>query len=127
MKKKSRGFTLIEIIMAGVILGIVGLAVSVFVINHIVAVTGRNQYSLAMNLARLEMEKVQNTPYASVATLNTSNYLNYGLYVARTVTVIATSGSEQVEQIKVEVKKDASSPSIVTLNTYIVKNVTSGL
>jgi len=130
-KNKKRnsltGFTLIEIIMAVSILAIVGSAVSVFVINHMVAVTKRNQYSLAMNLARLEMEKVQNLAYASVTTLNTSNYLNYSLYVARTVNVIPPAGAEELKQVTVEVKKDVSSPSLVTLNTYIVKNVSFGL
>jgi len=134
-KKRSSltGFTLIEIIMAVTILAIVGSAVSVFVINHLVAVSNRNQYSLSLNLARLEIEKVQNLNYSTasfdsnIVSLNTSNYLGYGLYVARTVTTVASSGAEAIKQIQVDVKKNASSPSIITMSTYITRGITFGL
>ncbi len=130
MNKKIRAFTLIETIMAIVLLGIIAVTVGVFITQQMQAVVWSKQYATALNLARLEMETVYNIPvYNNITSLTTNNYDSYGFDLIRTVSYIfGTDLTPQgLKQVIVEVRLSGSANSLVTLKTYIARGMSIGL
>lgn len=127
--RHKTGFTLIELIMTIVVVGIVSIPLSLLVSAHIRSVFNSADNTLARELARFEMEKVNNTSYASISSANTSNYEGYTFDITRTVTYAQgdASSTESLKKIVVDVKKSGSAAILVSLMTYIAKNVGYGL
>lgn len=125
---RKSAFTLIELIMTIVVIGIIAIPVSITLSKHIQSVFISQDYTIALNLARFEMETVLNTAYASIAVGSSSlpDYQGYTHYdLSKTVTEI-TSGVQGYKFITVSVAKDTGTKT-VTLKTYVVKNITWGL
>ena len=130
MKRKVRAFTLIETIMAIVLLGIIAVTVGIFITQQMQAVVWSDQYATALNLARLEMETVYNIPvYNNITSLTTNNYDSYGFDVVRTVSYIFGTDltAQALKQVAVEVHLSGSGASFLTLKTYIAKGMSIGL
>lgn len=129
MMLKTRSFTLIETIMAMVLLAIISVTAGVFVTENMLAVVWSQDYACALNLGRMEMEVANNTSYASLSSLTTNNYQGYGFDVVRTVSFAAGGAGpgESLKLVTVEVRKHGSTVALLTLNTYIANNVTIGL
>lgn len=127
--RKKRSFTLIELIMAIVVVGIIALPISIILSKHVQSVFVSQDYTTALNLARLEMEQVLNTSYASINSASFNNYQGYAYNLNRTVTYAqGNAGSaESLKLIIISVTKAGSATVLVTLKTYIAKNVTLGL
>ena len=123
------GFTLIELLMTIIVLGIVAVPLSLLIFQHVQSTFQSQDHTFALNLARLEMEKVNNMAYANVTvgTFNFANYQGYPFDVTRTVTLIANTPPEGLKQVKVDVKKNASATILVSFITYLVASVTYGL
>jgi len=126
---KKSAFTLIELIMTIVVVGIIALPISLTLSKHVQSVFVSQDYTTALNLARFEMEKVMNTDYASIASATTNNYLGYPYNVTTTVTYAFGTAltTESVRLATVSVTKAGSATVLVTLKNYIAKNVTWGL
>jgi prepilin-type N-terminal cleavage/methylation domain-containing protein len=130
MDKKSRAFTLIETIMAIVLLGIIAVTIGVFITQQMQAVVWSKQYATALNLARLEMERVYNIPvYNNITSLTTNNYDLYGFDLVRTVSYIFGTDltAQGLKQVIVEVRLSGSATSLVTIKTYIARGMSIGL
>lgn len=129
LRHSKKGFTLIELIMTIVVVGIVSIPLSLLVSQHIRSVFETSDDTLAFNLARFEMEKVNNTSYSSISSANTSNYEGYSYTVTRTVSYAygSSSSDESVKKIQVDVKKSGSAVVLASLITYIAKNVSYGI
>ena len=84
---------------------------------------------MALHLARFKMETIFNTAYASITSATDSSYQGYTYNVTTTVSyAFGTSlTAESVKLVTVSVTKTGSATVLVTLNNYIVKNVTWGL
>lgn len=126
--RKKSAFTLIELIMTIVVVGIIALPVSITLSKHIQSVFISQDYTMALDLARFEMEKIINTAYTGIAvgTTNSASYQGYA-YDLTTVVSETTFGSQAYKTISVSAKKAGSAAVLVTLKTYLVKNVTWGL
>jgi len=124
--RKKNAFTLIELIMTMVVVGIVALPISITLVKHVQSVFVSQDYTVALNLARLEMEKILNTAYASVASATTNNYLGYAYDLSTSVTE-TVSGLQAYKIITVSVTKSGNATILITLKNYMVKNVTWGL
>ena len=124
--RKKSAVTLIELIMTIVVVGIVALPLSVTLSKHVQSVFVSQDHTLALDLARFEMEKVLNTAYASISSATTNNYQGYTYDVATTVTE-TVSGAQAYKLVSISVTKSGSATVLVTLKNYIVKNVTWGL
>jgi len=120
---KGKGFTLIELIMTIVVVGLIALPLSLSLTAQVQGTVGSGAYTTALNLARFEMEKVNNLAYASISSASFSNYQGYAYNVTRTVSE-QTSGTEGLKTITVSVTKTGSATVLVSLTTYIAKNVT---
>jgi len=124
----KKGFTLIEIIMTIVLLGVISVALGLYVAQQVQAVARVDEYTLALNLARREMEIVNNLAYASIATATISNYDGYaGFSMDRTVTVVPPpGGAEELKQVLVQIKRPGGTENLATLVTYIANKVSFG-
>ena len=128
---KKSAFTLIELIMTLVVVGIVALPISITLSKQVQSVFVSQDYTTALNLARFEMENVLNTAYNSIAVGTTSspNYQGYAYDLITTVSYAFGTAltAESVKLVTISVTKAGSAIVLVTLNNYIAKNVTWGL
>jgi prepilin-type N-terminal cleavage/methylation domain-containing protein len=137
MKKKGfkelfvgkRAFTLIELVMTIVVVGIIAVPVSLLLFQHMESTLQSGDVSIALNLGRFEMEKVNNTPYASIVSASFSNYEGYNYNVTRAITYVQgnDSSSESLKQVRVTVTKSGEAAVLVSLVTYIARNISYGL
>ena len=126
--KRRAGFTLIERIMTIVVVAIVCIPLSLLLSQHIRSLFQSEALTTARQLARFEMEKVNNMGYTSINS-DSSVYAGYDYDVTRTVTYrYGSEGSdESLKKITVEVNKSGSAEVLVSLVTYLAKNVSYGL
>lgn len=129
--RKERSFTLIELIMTIVAVGIIAVPLSLFVVSSTQSVFKSHDYTVSSNLALLEMEHVNNLSYAtlSTGTTNFPSYQGYPYNVARTVVYVFgnDAATESLKRITVTVSSVSPAAVVATLDTYIAKNVTYGL
>lgn len=123
------GFTLIELIMTIVVIGIVAIPLSLLVSQHIESVFYSEDYTSALNLARFELEKVTNLAYANINSASISNYEGYAYDITRTVIFVqGNAGSaESLKKITVDVKKAGDTAILASMVTYAAKNVIYGM
>ncbi len=127
--KDKRGFTLIELILTIILVGITAIPLSLMVFEHIESLYASEDYTLARNLARSELELVNNTAYVGILTAGFPNYQGYNYDLIRTVTFVQgnAASAESLKRITVSVTKHGSAAVLLTLATYIAKNVSYGL
>ena len=115
--------------MTIVVVGIAALPISVTLAKQVQSVFVSEDYTMVLNLARLKMETILNTAYASIASASDSNYLGYAYNVTTTVSYAFGTAltPESVKLVAVSVTKAGSATVLVTLKNYVVKNVTWGL
>lgn len=120
------GFTLIELVMTIVVVGIVSIPLSLLVGRHLQSTFKSGDYTTAMNLARFEMEKVNNMDYANIGNNSSSDD---GYDIIRTVTYAQGDAFslESVKQVRVDVTKTGSPAVLFNLVTYLAKNVNYGI
>jgi len=125
----KKGFTLIELIMAIIILGVVMVPLGMISIEHMRGVVYSRKLSIAEGLAKTEMAKINNLSYTD-STLEdgdddtTSNYEGYAYDLRRTVSFVA-GWSNNLKQVQVRVYPTGTTEQLVNLLTYIA-NVSFG-
>lgn len=123
----KKGFTLVELLMAIVVVGIISIPISLSLSQHVRSASVSEENSTAINLGRFEMEKINNTPYddINIGSFIISPYEGYNYSVTRIVTYAQGSGStdESLKKIQVDVKKSGSADILISLVTYIAANV----
>jgi prepilin-type N-terminal cleavage/methylation domain-containing protein len=119
------GFTLIELIMTIVVVSIVAIPISVTLSKHVQSVFASEDITMAINLARLDLEQMNNTAYASIVSATLNSYQGYNYNLTRTVTFVNGTSSSTESTVKVtdQVTKSGSATVLVSLTTYISKNI----
>ena len=127
--KCKKGFTLIELIMTIVVVAIISVPLSLLIVQHYESVFRSKDFTAGINLARLEMEKVNNLSYDAIIDYSLDNYEGFPYLVTRTVGFAAGDdlSPESLKQVVVTVRRSATGNDFVKLITYIAKNVTYGL
>ena len=125
--KSRRGFTLVELIMTIVVVAIVSVPLSLLIGQHFESVLQSKDYTVAMNLARLEIEIVNNLSFGNINPANYSSYQGYPYDVIRDVLVVSPPGPEGLKQITITVRRAGGSKDLAKFITYIANNVTYGL
>ena len=128
--RPNRGFTFIEVIMTIVIVGIISIPLSAFIFQQIDSTIQSHDYTIALNLARLEIEKVNNiNVYDNINSVSYTPYPGYNYDVIRTVSFVAggAGSAESLKKIDVTVRPAGLANDLVTLTTYIVRNVDYGV
>lgn len=113
-----------------VVVGIIAIPLSLLVSQHVQSAYRSEDYTLALNLARFEMERADNLNYTT-GLLNASftNYQGYNYDVARTVAYAQGNAAsiESLKRVAVDVTKSGNVTILVSLVTYIAKNVRYGI
>ena len=127
--RRKQGFTLIEMIMTIVIVGIVSIPLSLMIFQQVQATFYAEDMATALNLGRYEMERVDNLPFNSVSSATMNNYLGFGYDVVRTVSFVSGGAltTEAMKKVIVEVKKTGTAEVVITLSTYVTKNILYGV
>ena len=116
--------------MTIVVVGIVAIPLSLLLSQHIQSIFQSEDLTIARQLARLEMEKVNNMSFASIideGDRNFSPYEEYNYDLTRDVEPVDSSGGESIISITVEVTRQGDSEVLISLITYIVDNITFGI
>ncbi len=121
-----KGFSLIELVMTIIVIGIVAVPLGLLVSRHYASVFVSQDYHTAMNLARFEMERVKKMSYANVVTATTQRS---GYDLITTVTFVQGTAltPESLKRVVIDVRKTGTVPIIYSLATYRARNVTYGL
>lgn len=124
-RRKAKGFTLIELIMTIVVVGIVAIPISVTLSKHIQSVFDSQDMTMAANLARFDLEQMNNTAYAGIASAVIPGYQGYAYDLTRAVSFVNGTALTAESTVKVtsQVTKSGSAAVLVSLTTYISKNV----
>ena len=127
--RRKKGFTLIELLMTIVVMGIIAVPLSLLISGHMESVFISEDNIQARQFARFELEKVNNIPYANIVTTTTSQYEGYNYTVYRVVSFDRgnSGSSESLKKITVNVTKTGSTDPLISLVTYIAKNIAYGL
>jgi len=118
-----RGFTLIEIIVAITIISIFVAVIALMLQDIILGVGFSSDTIRALNLARLELSKVNNLSFTD-ATLEdgdddtTSNYEGYPYDLRREVDIVAGT-SNNLKKVLVTVYGTGTTDQLVKLATYV--------
>lgn len=120
--------------MTIVVVSIVAIPLSLLISQHLESVLQSQDYTLAVNLARFDMEKVNNLNYDNVAvgSFPFPLYLGYNYDVTRDVVCLqpdcapATPG-ESLKKVTVAVRRTGSSQILVSLVTHLAENAAYGL
>jgi prepilin-type N-terminal cleavage/methylation domain-containing protein len=128
---RSHGFTLIELVMTMVVMTAIAIPTALLLGAHIENMFWINEGNFAANLARLEMERVRVMNYNNITSATLANYLGYNYDVIRTVSVqdpldALGTDMEEMKEVKVFVRKAGSTKDLMTMVTYITKNVANG-
>lgn len=122
MRKRSQGgVTLVELVMAMVILLAISIPAAAMVGAQIRGMIASTDLTGAGNLARREMERLHNISYASLAS-GSSTIAAYHI-VWTVVTVAGANGAER-KDITMTAKRTGTSDILVTLYASIAKDVT---
>jgi Na+/phosphate symporter len=111
--------------MTIIVAGIVAVPLSLLLARQIQSVFQSEDFTAAYDLARFDMEVVNNLPYAGINSATTSSYQGYPYTVTRTVAYAHGTGAsaESTKKVTIQVTRSGSAAVIVKLVTYITKNV----
>lgn len=130
LKHSSRGVTLIELVMAMVILGLVAIPMGAMIGAQIQGMMTSADLTAAGNLGRLEMERLHNLLYTDadldVGTTPLPNYQGSLYNLTRTVAE-TTSGLEAMKNVTLTVQRAGTTPVLVRFDNTFCKNVSDGL
>ncbi len=110
--------------MAMIILAVIAIPMASMIGAQIQGMMEASDFTTAGNLARREMEKLNNIPYASVANGNSSSG---GYTVSWAVTTVSGSNGAERKDITLTAKRTGTASNLVTLYGSIAKDVTYGL
>lgn len=112
--------------MTIVVVGIVALPISVTLARHVQSVFESQDMTIATNLARFDLELMNNTDYTSIASASFTGYQGYDYDLTRTVVSYVNGwwfSTESTKKITVQVNKSGSAAVLVKLVTYISRNI----
>jgi len=129
VKRGIKGFTLIELIMTMVVVSIIAVPLALLLGQHVTSVFQSEDYTMAADLARYEMERVKNMAYANVVSANFPNYQGYNYDVARTVSFVQGTAltPESLKFVRIDIRKSGSAAVLFSLVTYLARNVIYGV
>ena len=130
-RNSKKGVTLIELIIAMVILTAVGIPMSAMIGAQIQGMMTSTDLTAAGNLARREMDRLNNIPYThadlnpvlpgTVVTSYSDPVFPYSF--TRTVTTVVGAGGAERKDITLTAKRTGTASVLVTLYSSIAKGV----
>ena len=127
-KLRHKAFTLIELVMTIIVVGIIAIPLSITLVKHVEAMFRSQDETKAVNVGRWDMEIMRNTAYANIITASFPNYRATGYAIIRTVSFVQgnSSSAESLKSVKVDVTRTGSPEILASFTTYIARNVSFG-
>ena len=124
----TKAFTLIELVMTIIIVGIIAIPLSITLVKHVEATFRSQDETKAVNVGRWDMEIMRNTAYANIITASFPNYRSTGYAIIRTVSFVQgnSSSAESLKSVKVDVTRTGSSEILASFTTYFARNASFG-
>ena len=122
--------------MTIIVTSIIAVPLSLLITQHMESLFESQDHTMAFNLARFEMERVNNMSYPNIkydniaiGSTSFANYQGYDYDVTRIVAYVQGSNAttERLKQITVQVTKHGSAAILVSLVTYVARNVAYGI
>lgn len=120
---KKKGFTLIELIMTIVVLGLIMIPLGFMSIEYVRSIVYSRDLGIAEGLARLEMSKINNLAYDDNTLEDgdddtTSSYEGYHLDLNRKVNYVAGT-NDNLKKVEVSVYESGTTTQLVKVVSYI--------
>jgi len=114
--------------MTIVVVSIVSMGLALMLSQHIEGAFYSGDLTTALNLARLEMEYVNNMIYTDINSASFTPYGGYNYDLTRTVAYQYGNDTtpESAKKIIVEAKKAGTSAVLISLVTYLARNIGYG-
>lgn len=123
IKSNQKGYTLIELVMTMILVGIIAIPIAMMFAGQVQGTMASSSFVTAVNLGREEVEKIYNTGYDSLSTATYTNYGGYPYTVTRTVTTVSGSKGAELKNIVVDVSRSGSAQVLARLYTSVAKNI----
>lgn len=119
------GFTLVELIMTIAVLGIVAIPISLMLSAHMESLYQSQDLTQAVNLARYDMETVNNMAYAGISSAALSSYQGYPYDINRSVVYVYgnQAAPESTKKVTVAVTRAGKSDILFQLTSYVTNNI----
>lgn len=123
MSSERGGFTLIELIITIIVLGIVMIPLAFMSLEYVQGIAFSRELVIAEGLAETEMAKINNLSYSDVALADgydntTLNYEGYGVDLNRKVDFVAGS-SNNLKKVEVAIYESGTTAQLAKLITYV--------
>ena len=120
---RKHGFTLIEMIMIIVLLGIVMIPLGIMSMKYVEGIVYSRDLGVAEGLAKTEMAKINNLAYddatlADAYDITTSNYEGYGPDLRREVSYVAGS-DDNLKKVVVTLYESGTSTQLAKVVSYV--------
>jgi prepilin-type N-terminal cleavage/methylation domain-containing protein len=125
----QKGFTLIELVLTIVLISVLFVFLGITVFQYIEGTIRAQDYSQALNIVQLDMERIKNLNYDSVATVYFPNYLGLRYDIYREVVFVqgTAATAESLKQVRVYVRRTGTTPVLFNFVTYLARNINYGL
>ena len=127
--KKRAGFTLVEMVMMIAVGGILAMGITRAAQSQIRSAMTNKEFQVALNLAKRQMAIMNNgaLPAVVAETSLGADATFADMFITQQVVSVAVSGSNNIRQIIVRVRKGSASGTVlITLYTYRTDLVTFG-
>lgn len=120
----NKGFTLIEMITAIVLIGIIMIPVALMAIEYVRSIAYADNLTMAANLGRREMGIVNNLNYTDPTLADgynntTQNYAGYNFDLKRMVNYVAGTANN-LKRVRVMIYPHGSTGQLIELITYVM-------
>ncbi|MDP3704238.1 MAG: hypothetical protein Q8R78_07615 [Candidatus Omnitrophota bacterium] len=128
----TRGLTLVELIITISLTALIGIPSGILLSRQLNAAIDARDYTVAMSLARAEMERIDSlNNFSSIAPQAWTPVSGFPSYERQVNVPCLTSancntGNFQVKRVDVTVRKTGSSSPLATLSTYRTQDVLFG-
>ena len=118
---QTKGFTLIEMIIAVVVIAIIMIPISLMLMEYVRAIAYADSLTVAANLAQREMGIINNIGYGALNSASFTNYTGYNFDLDRSVTYVSgTNNNLKLVRVRVFPNPMASFSQLIDLATYVI-------
>lgn len=123
--RREKGFSLIELIMTIVVVGIIAIPLSLLISQYITSFSANEDLTYASQLARLELERTFSMAFGDINSASFSQYDGYAYDLDRNVSYQQgdDASEESLKRIEITLYPQGKTNILTKFTTYRAKNV----